>query len=55
MRCIGSGPDTCTAVHLNLPMVPIRFGLAGETAAELQVAGHGIPARRLAAEPESMD
>lgn len=32
-----------------LPTVPIRFGSAGENEAEIQVAGHGLPARRLAA------
>ena len=55
LRCIGSGPDTCTAVHFNLPTVPIRFGAAGEAAAELQVADLHLSARRSAAPENQMD
>jgi len=55
LRCIGSGPDTCTAVHLNLPTVPIRFGAAGGSTADLQVADLRLSARRSVAPENQMD
>lgn len=48
VRCVGTGPGTCTAMHPNLDVAGIRLTRTGEGRTVLHVGGERLDARRIA-------
>lgn len=49
LRCVGTGPGRCTAMHLNLPTQPIHIMLRGDGVV-VHLANETLPARHPAAQ-----
>jgi CubicO group peptidase (beta-lactamase class C family) len=54
LRCVGTGPADCTAMHLQLEVAPVEFRLRGKDAAELRVGDRVLTARRTRPPARSM-